>query len=62
VALVALGLEEREIALSELGGGAHVSDCTSRTFGAIAFHTRADFASRLAAGRRWTVPYKRRAD
>jgi hypothetical protein len=29
-----LGLEEREIALAELRGGAHASDCTSRTFGA----------------------------
>jgi hypothetical protein len=53
---VALRLEVREEALSELGARAHACDCTSRTFGAFAFHTRMNFAITIASGRRWAVP------
>jgi hypothetical protein len=56
VPFVAVRLEEREEALSQLGACAHASDCTSRTFGALVFHTRTNFAITIAAGRRWTAP------
>ncbi len=56
VALVALRLEEPQEPLAELRCSAHAADCTSRTFGAAASQTCANFLVTIEAGRRWTVP------
>ena len=59
---VALRLEEREEAFSQLGARAHGRDCTSRTFGALVFHTRVNFPITITPGRRWAVPLKKPVD